>query len=275
MAPKPLPEVPSRWGRRLLAFEFLVLVEYWVAPLFLGITNYAGLWSDIGSVLFVGLASSLVVVIVWPLRVHLRESLTGVRRRALFHAIWIGSFVIGLFTTNILQFVDGPASGPVLFGQTTIYTPLGAWPSLTIYLPVGQIWATLNIEGPTVLFLLSFLSAAAIVLGSFRPATACPLPKSAGPGRARRAAPVGILAPLGFITSCPGCSPLYFALLALIVPGTLPGATQVIPLVPWIGLAGLVFLFGFWLAIRLISASTRPPDRTALDAAVPGGGHGW
>ncbi len=266
----PARRVPSDLGRKVLAFEFVVLAEYWVAPVFLGVTNYAGIWSEIGSALFFVLVGSLLVFVLVPLIPHLRAALGSWKRRLVFHGVWATSLTVGMFVTNILQFVDGPTSGPILLGQETVYTPLGAWSSLTVYLPGVQLWATFNPEGPTVLFLLGFLSAASIVLGPMRRPAACPTPSPKSTGRKSPLASLGALAPLGFITGCPACSPAYFALLSLLVPGAAVGAYAALPLVPWIGFAGLLFLVGFWLAVRLIERSTSPPT-TARLAAIPVG----
>ncbi len=266
----PARRVPSDLGRKVLAFEFVVLAEYWVAPVFLGVTNYAGIWSEIGSALFFVLVGSLLVFVLVPLIPHLRAALGSWKRRLVFHGVWVTSLTVGMFVTNILQFVDGPTSGPILLGQETVYTPLGAWSSLTVYLPGVQLWATFNPEGPTVLFLLGFLSAASIVLGPMRRPAACPTPSPKSTGRKSPLPSLGALAPLGFITGCPACSPAYFALLSLLVPGAAVGAYAALPLVPWIGFAGLLFLVGFWLAVRLIERSTSPPT-TARLAATPVG----
>lgn len=266
----PARRVPSDLGRKVLAFEFVVLAEYWVAPVFLGVTNYAGIWSEIGSALFFVLVGSLLVFVLVPLIPHLRAALGSWKRRLVFHGVWATSLTVGMFVTNILQFVDGPTSGPILLGQETVYTPLGAWSSLTVYLPGVQLWATFNPEGPTVLFLLGFLSAASIVLGPMRRPATCPTPSPKSAGRKSPLASLGVLAPLGFITGCPACSPAYFALLSLLVPGAAVGAYAALPLVPWIGFAGLLFLVGFWLAVRLIERSTSPPT-TARLAATPVG----
>lgn len=260
----PATPVPSPLGRKVLAFEFIVLLEYWIAPLFLGITNYAGIWSDAGVLLFGLFVASLVVFVGVPLRPHLALALGSLRNRAIFYGVCLGTFGLSLLVTNILQFVDGPATGPVAFGQTTVYTPFGAWSSLTVYVPSIHLWATLNPEGPTVLLLLSFLAACSLVLGPLGRPTECPTPAARPRTLRRRLASAGIVAPLGFITGCTACSPLYFAALALVAPGTAEGASAAIPLVPWIGFAGLLYLFGFWLATRLIHRATtsevRPPE---------------
>ncbi len=262
--------VPGPLGRKLLAFEFIVLAEYWVAPAFLGVTNYAGIWSEIGSGLFVVLVATLVAFVVVPLAPHLKVAFRSRRRRLVFHGVWAASLVVGMFVTNILQFVDGPTTGPILLGQETVYTPLGAWSSLTVYLPSAQLWATFNPEGPTVLFLLGFLSAASLVLGPMRGPVACSTPPPKPNGGRTRLASLGAFAPLGFITGCPACSPAYFALLSLLVPGAAVGAYAALPLVPWIGFAGLLFLVGFWLAVRLIDRSTSPPPPSGRSATSEG-----
>lgn len=252
--------VPSSLGRKVLAFEFLVLLEYWLAPLFLGITNYAGVWSDVGILLMILFVTTLTVFVVLPLRPHLRVALASRRSRALFHGIWSGSFIVALFATNLLQFVDGPSAGPVTLGQTTVYTPFGAWPSLTVYVPAIHLWATFNVEGPAIFLPLSFLSAASVVLGPLARSRACPTPASRPRTWGRRVASAGIVAPIGFISGCPSCLPLYFSAIALVAPGTAEGASAAIPLVPWIGFAGLLYLLGFWLATTLIRRATTVTD---------------
>jgi hypothetical protein len=260
--------VPSPIGRKILAFEFVVLLEYWIAPIFLGITNYAGIWSEAGTLLMILFVSSLIVLVVLPLRPHLRAALTTTRNRAIFHGIWWASFVVALFVTNTIQFVDGPSTGPVSLGQTTVYTPFGAWASLTVYDPTLHLWATFNPEGPTILILLSFLSAASVVLGPWGRPRTCPAPSAPPRAWSGRLASAGIVAPLGFITGCTGCSPLYFSALALVAPGTAEGASAAIPLVPWIGFAGLLYLFGFWLATRLIRHATTLEDPNLAAAST-------
>lgn len=252
-----LPQVPTPLGRKVLLFVALALVEYWVAPLFLGITNYAGLWSDVGVLLFFVTMGSLAVFVVLPLLPHLREALRPRRNRWLFHGIWSGAFVVGLLAVNIVQFTDGPSSPAFQLGTSTVYSPFGGWPTLTMYVPALQLWATWNLEAPAILFLLSWLSASSVVLGPARGTDACPLPSNTlGLGR-RRWASVGVLAPLGLISGCPGCAPVYFAALAMIAPGAAERASASVPLVPWIGFAGLLYLAGFALSLWIIHRSTR------------------
>lgn len=263
--PPSAPEVPGPLGRKVLVFEFLVLLEYWLAPIFLGISNYAGIWSDAGALLMILFVSTLIAFVLLPLRTHLRAAFIRRGNRAIFHGIWSASFVVALFVTDVVQFVGGPSSGPVALGQTTVYSPFGAWTSLTIYVPPAHLWATFNPEAPTILFLLSILSAASVVLGPLGRPRACPVGAPRSRSWGSRAASIGIVAPLGFITGCTGCSPIYFSALALVAPGAADGASAAIPLVPWIGFAGLLYLFGFWFAVRLIRRATSvPPSHTDL-----------
>lgn len=259
-----LPAVPSPTGRKVLAFVFVVLLEYFLAPMFFGVTNYAGIWEAIGTVLFFALAVSLLLFVVAPLVPHLQVAFQrGARRR--FHAVWIAVFGAGLFFTNILQFSEGPTSGPVLFGEVTAYTPLGAWPTLTIYVPGPGIWASLNLEEPFLLFLLSFLTAAAVSVSA---ASSCALaaPRSTqGTWRSRALASLSV-GPLGLVSACPTCLPAYLAVLSSFAPSLAWQSWAAIPLVPWIGLAGLLYLLGFWMAIRAIHRVLSP---ASLAAPVP------
>jgi hypothetical protein len=260
--------VPTRLGQKVLSFEFVVLAEYWLAPLFLGVTNYAGVWSDIGAALFLLFVGTLLGFVVLPLRPHLQRALQSLRSRVVFHVAWTGPLVLGLFVTNILQFVGGPYTGPIQLGQTTVYSPFGAWASLTVYVPSAHLYATFNPEGSTILLLLAVLSASSIVLGPLRAARACPTPPARTRTLRSRIASAAILAPLGFISGCPSCSPLYFAALAVIAPSAAEGAQAGIPLVPWIGFAGLLYLVGFWFAVQLLRKATTPATAVAISVPV-------
>lgn len=277
VAPTPerpiLRAVPTPFARKLLAFEFVVLLEYWLAPAVLGVTNYAGIWSDLGSVLFWVLLTSLVVLVLLPLYPFLASVLTTRRRRVIFHGLWSASLVAGLFLTNLFQIVDDPTTGPVVFGQTLAYTPLGAWPTLTVYVPAVRLWMILNLEGVGTLFLLAWLSAASLVLALFVRPAQCPVPSPAT-GRPRgRLASFGAFVPLGFVSGCPGCSPAYIALLTLLAPGATLGTYASLPLVPWIGLAGLLFLVAYWWSVRLIGKSTATlVERSRSVENTPAGG---
>ncbi len=252
-----LPRVPSPLGRKVLLFEFMVLAEYWIAPLFLGLTNYAGAWSEAGMLLFFLFVGSLVLFVLRPLVPHLREAF-GERRamRGAFHALWIATLVVGLFAINIIQFTDGPSSPWLQISSSTVYTPFGAWPTLDVYLPALQMWSTWNLEGPAVLLLLGWLSAASFVLGPAHRPRACPAPGTTATGWRARLAAVGTVLPLGFISGCPGCAPAYFAALATVAPAAALGASASIPLVPWIGFAGLLYLTGFGISLVLIDRAT-------------------
>jgi hypothetical protein len=262
---EPSRAVPGRWGRRLLAFELVVLVEYFLAPAFFDLTNYAGLWSSIGAALFTLFVVSVVVLVVAPIWPRLREALRLPGNRALFHGVWVGAFVAGLFLTNLLQYPDGAAAGSLLVGHTTIYTPLGAWPSLTVYVGPIDLWATVNVEQPTLLFLLAFLSSAALVLSRVpRCAPSGPVPRRRT--WFRRAGSVLGLGSLGFVTGCPTCFPAYFGLVALVAPAVAESTYTALPLVPWIGLAGLLYVAGFYLVLRTIERTTRDLSADDLPA---------
>ncbi len=249
--------IPSVRGRRVLLFEFVVLLEYFVAPAIFGVTNYAGLWSAIGSVLFVVLVASLLLFVVRPLLPRLTEAIHHRRGRLLFHGVWGAAFAGGLLLTNLVQFVGGGSTGPVSFGEMTVYTPLGAWPTLTIFVPTIGLWVALNVAQPALLLLLSVLSAASLVLARNAPCPAVPAEPRATL-RPSRLSAVGALSPLGLVTGCPTCFPAYFSLVALVAPGVASSAYVALPLVPWIGLAGLLYLLGFVLVTRSVVRATTP-----------------
>ena len=249
------PEVPSALGRKVLTFVFIVLLEYFVAPPLFGITNFAGTWSELGNVLFVLLVASLVLFVILPVWSHLRRRMQYRSTRWSFYAILAGAATLGLFVTNTVQILTDVSSRSVVWGTATIYTPLGVWPSVTVYIPGIDLFATLNVETPAIVGLLSLLTAIAFVLGARVPTEPCPVP-SARP-RGQRALATAVLVPFGFITGCPACVPTYFATFALISPSVAAGLYSALPLAPWIGIAGLFYLFGFWLAVRLIRRGTR------------------
>lgn len=261
----PLPAIPGPTARRMLTFEFLALAEYWVAPLLLGVTNYAGIWSDAGIALFVLFTTTLALLVFLPLSrrlVRLREDRRG---RFLFHGVWAGAFAAGLFLTNTFQFdVSGPSSGGVLFGSTTVYTPFGAWPSLTFYVPAAHFFGTLNGEIVTILLMISVLGSAGIRLAYARDARACPPAAERAPWW-KRLASLAVWSPYGLITGCSACAPLYLAMVGLVAPTVAAGGLSKVPLVPWIGFAGLLYLVSFGLALRLLQRSTTPRE---TDAAV-------
>jgi hypothetical protein len=264
VSPSALPQVPAPLVRGLLAFEALVLAEYWLAPLFFGLTNYAGLWSTIGVVLFATFAGTLVVGVVLPLRAHLGTVLVGRRGRLLFHGIWLGAFVAALFVTYTIQVGGASQSGSgVVLGSTTIYTPFGAWPTLTVDFPTHRLFATLNVEIVTVLGLLAFLGVSAVRLGTARAARRCEV-QPAERTWLRRAASVALWSPLGLVTGCAACAPVYLAAIGLVLPAVAAGGLSSVPLVPWIGFAGFLYLASLGLAIILITHATRSEETVDL-----------
>jgi hypothetical protein len=264
-----LRQVPSPLGAKILLFEFIVLIEYWTAPLFLNVTNYAGAWSGVGTLLFVLLVTTLAFFVLLPLIPHLRIALAVGRDRWLFHGIWMGSLAVGLVVTSTIQWVS-PATGsgtPVELGRTTIYTAFGAWPSLTILVSGLHLFATVNLEVPTTIGLLSVLSAAAVLLGPVRRARACARGAPRKGLWGSRLASVAIWSPFGFITGCASCAPAYLALLALVAPATAASGYSAVPLVPWIGLAGLLYVASLGLALHILRQATRE----AGESIPPGG----
>ncbi|HEV2428887.1 MAG TPA: hypothetical protein VGV64_03445 [Thermoplasmata archaeon] len=240
----------------MLLYEFLVLAEYWVAPPLLGIRNYAGLWSDVGVVLFGVFVATLAVFVLWPLRIPLGRALSTRGPRLAFHSVWIGSLVAALFLTNTFQLSRATLAGaPVQLGATTVYSPFGAWPSLTIYLPRIGLFGTLDAELLTVLGLLAVLGSATLRLFAARATSECPRPIDR-PWRSRIASAM-VWSPFGLITGCPACAPAYLALVGLVAPGA-PAGLALVPLVPWVGLAGLLYLGSFALVLYLLRRATEP-----------------
>lgn len=259
-----LPVVPGPRARKILLFEGVVLVEYWLAPLFFGLTNYAGTWSTIGLVLFGVVVGSVVLLVLLPLRRHLAQATRARRDRLEFHGVWAGAFALGLFVTNTFQLgIHGVSTPAVQWGAVTVYTPFGAWPSLTVYLPALGFYGTLNGEILSVLALVSVLGASAIRLGVARSRRSCTVPRREDRSWARGVARLAVWSPLGLITGCASCAPLYLAAVGLFVPSAAATGLAPVPLVPWIGLAGLLYLASFGLAIYLIRNATRPAEPPA------------
>jgi hypothetical protein len=251
--------IPTPLGRRVLLFAFVALAEYWVAPLLFDVTNYAGEWSAIGVVLFGFFATVLVVFVLWPLRAHLAK-LTR-RNRVWFHALWSGSLLVSLVVTNTLQWTPPlHASGPTVTSPTTVYTPFGAWTSLAFTAPSTGFSGTLNVEVVTIFGLLAVLWAAAVILAKQKGEAACPRPEAPVSSWRARIAPAVVFGPLGFLTGCPSCAPAYLALLAAVAPGTAASGYSAVPLVPWIGFAGLLYLVSFGLAVYYLGRVTRPRE---------------
>ena len=262
------PAIPGPIARTILLFEFLVLVEYWLAPLFFSIDNYVGIWSAIGAVLFVALIGTLVVTVLLPLRTRLRPATQTRRARATFHGLWLGSVVVGLFATATFRFASAGllAGSPALqIEWDSVATPFGSWPTLMFsYAPLGLLGA-LNAEVLSLLGVLSVIWASVVVLGMARPATRCEAPSRAT-SPWRRAAALLTWGPLGFMTGCSSCTPLYVAGLGVVAPGSALSAYNAIPLVPWIGLAGLLYVASLAITLRLLARVTDP---SVVDTAPP------
>jgi len=251
------PEVPSPLVRRVLLFEFVALVEYWVAPLFLGLSNYAGIWSSIGYLLFGVLVATLLIGVLLPLRRHLASAFVKPYRKLAYHAIWTMSLLASLFATGTLQI---GSTGPTALETATVYTPFGAWPGVGFTLPALHLSGAPNLEVVTMLSLLSILWAGAVVLRFGRPTPSCPVDTEPRPSWGVRVVTAVFWAPLGFMTSCAFCTPVYLAALAALAPGVALAAYNTIPLVPWIGLSGLLGLLSLFCTLHpLRIATARPP----------------
>lgn len=256
LPPSQLPEVPSRLARRVLLFEFVVLVEYWIAPTLLGVTNYAGVWSDAGILLFAIFVGTLAVLVLWPLRAHLARAMRTRRERWAFHGVWIAGFAAALFLTDAVQ-IGAPArsASAIVVGTTTVYSPFGAWPSLTLYAPAAGLFATIDVEILTVLGLIAILGSAGLRLTLARRSVACTPPRPVG--WRTQLASVAVWSPFGLITGCSACAPAYLSVIGIFAPAASSGL-RVVPLVPWIGLAGLLYLTSFGLSLHLLRKATAP-----------------
>ena len=265
-----LPAVPGPRARRWLTFEFVTLAEYWIAPTVLGVTNYAGTWAEVGTLLFLGFVASLVGLVLLPLRPHLARALSTRRERALFHAFWVGALGVGLLITNTFQ-LSAPIAGAsgVEIGSTTVYSPFGAWPSLTVYLPSIGLFGTLNVEIIGVLGLMGVLGSSVLRLRAHAAAAVCAVPRRDESSWARRAVTLAVYSPLGLVTGCTACAPLYLSALGVVAPTAAAGGFASLPIVPWIGLAGLLYLASFGLAIHLIRTATEPDQSSSVADGGP------
>jgi hypothetical protein len=261
--PNAMAAVPSPRGGMVLAFVFVALVEYWLAPAFLGITNYAGAWSAFGYVLFAGFVAAVAVCVLLPLRQRLQVGAVTVAERRLFHGLWSVSLLVALFATRTVfpDEVLGPSSPGATATVTTVYTPFGAWPSLALDDPSLGVAASLNVAILTVLGLLAVTWSAAFVLQLHERRLSCSSSPAAPSDRAARWAALGVWGPLGFVSGCASCSPLYLALLGIAAPSTVAGGYAFLPLVPWIGLSGLLEIASLALALAVLHRVTaRPHD---------------
>lgn len=252
---RPLEEIPSELGRTVLLMVFLGLALYWITPALFASWNYAGPWSDVGYALFFALMATLALDVVRPLRAHLARARGPRRNRLIFHGLWSGTLVAGLIATSLIQF-SAPGQGGPLMQWSTTYTPFGAWPGISLDFASAGIFVAANPPVLALLGLVSVLWAAVVVLRlSPIPAT-CPTPRAPVKGWRSKIAAVAAWGPVGFISGCPACSPAYLALVGLIAPGTAAGAYAAEPLVPWIGLAGLLFLGSLGLTLLLLRRAT-------------------
>ncbi|MCI4353527.1 MAG: hypothetical protein L3K14_09155 [Thermoplasmata archaeon] len=256
---RPLEEIPGELGRSVLLLEFFALALYWITPALYSSWNYAGTWSDLGYVLFVPLMATLSLAVLRPLPAHLAR-VWGVRRnRLLFHGLWSGTLVAGLVATSLIQFSAAGASagsGAPLLQWTTTYTPFGAWPGISIDLASAGVFIAINPPILALLGVVSVLWAAVVVLRLSPPSLTCTTPPAPAKGWRSKVATLAAWGPVGFISGCPACSPAYLALVGLVAPGTAAAGYAAEPLVPWIGLAGLLFLGSLGLTLLLLRRIT-------------------
>lgn len=257
--------LPSPLGTKAIAFVFVALAEYWISPIFLGIGNEAGTWADLGMALFFVWVAALFLFLVLPLRTRLLPLLRDRAGRWTFYGAWTGSVIGSLFVTNTLQVgPTGPSPWPVAWGSTTVYTPFGAWPTATVTIPALQLYGAINVEILTVVGLLGFLWASVLLLARAETRSACPaVPRT----RKARWASLTMWTPVGFLTGCSACTPVYLALLGAVAPGAASGGYSFLPFAPWQGFAGLLYLVSFSLAIVLVRRTTAPtePEPTSSD----------
>ena len=263
---EPLAPVPGPIGREVLLFEFLVLAEYWLAPLLFGVTNFAGEWSLIGNLLFATLVATVVVTIVLPLRRPLATALSTGRRRLLFHGLWAGSLVTGLIATSVLQSEPAGAAGGWI-NAGTVYSPFGAWPAVAYGVPSLHFLVTLNLPIVVMLGFLAIIWASAVSIGVARRAAECAVPRVGPSGWRQRLVSVAALGPLGFMTGCSYCPPLYIAGLALVAPDLATQTYASVPLTPWIGFTGLLYLASLGLSTYLLARATARPASNPAPAA--------
>ena len=160
--------------------------------------------------------------------------------------------------------------GSPALGAVTVYTPLGAWPSLTFLVPALRLFGTLNPEILGVLGLVSFLGSSAMLLSLQYSRRVCSTAKQPNSGWPKRIPFLLVWAPLGLVTGCASCAPLYLVAVGLFAPSLVVGGLSGVPLVPWIGFAGLLYLLSLGLAVYLIRRTTA---RETLLPSEEGGGN--
>ena len=261
-----LAEVPGPIGRGFLAFAFLALAEYWIAPPLLGVTNYAGIWSELGLPLFLLFAGSILAFVVWPLRHWLRAALGTPRRWALFAALWAGAVVAGLLAMHSLQVGEG-ASG-VYAAYTTTYGPFGQWTGLAFEIGALSLSGVLVPVDVITLGLLGMLWSSLVVITLQTRSAACAIrPTDQPAGWRGQLLAAAVWGPLGFLSSCSACSPAYLAAIGLVAPGLAANGYSMLPLVPWIGFAGLLYLVSYGLVIVQLRRRTAAASRASQDLA--------
>ncbi len=253
--PLVVAEVPGPLGREVLSFTFIALAEYWLAPAFVDLTNYAGVWSEAGVALFALFVAALLLFAVRPLVGPLTLSLQGGARWGVFLALWAGGILLALVATHSLQWGEGPRGN--YLGPTTVYTPFGQWTALAFSLAVAPLSGTIVPVDLVTLGLLGFLWSSAVVLGlEARRRGSCAVRPARGTWGARLA---GAFAwgPIGFLSSCSACTPAYLAVLGVLAPGLAANGYAALPLVPWIGFAGLLYLVSFSVVLYQVRSATR------------------
>jgi|GEM_PF-5925468 len=273
LAELPPGPIPSPLGVRAIGFVFLALVEYWVAPALFGVANLAGVWALLGQVLFVAWTAALGVFVGVPLFRRVQPALSSGRSRALFFGTWSLGLALGLLATNTVGTTSpAPGTGSIVLGTTTVYTPFGAWPSLTIALPSLGVAGSLDVVSLTVLGFLGFLSASILTLSRERAGTACPPTRVTRAPWRSRVASFALWAPIGLLSGCPACTPLYLSAVGLAAPGVAAGGYSFLPFAPWGAFAGLVYLASVAFAVAVVRRLTSGPWIPGPDVRRPAEG---
>ncbi|HEV2165868.1 MAG TPA: hypothetical protein VGS23_02640 [Thermoplasmata archaeon] len=268
--------MPGPLGGRVLAFVFLAIAEYLVAPPLLGLTNFAGTWSTVGAGLFGALILSVGLFVLRPLRPVFEKILADPSDRRPFLLLALGGFLLGLFATSSLQIVPAgsPYGGPLGYsaGWTTVYSPLGAWPSFGFTLGALGLAGSIDPVVIALLGLLAVIWSVSVTLEIHR-SRRCDRSRDPSAGSRSRWVAMAVWAPSGFMTGCPSCAPLALTALGLVIPGAAASGYAFEPLVPWMGLDGILYLASLGLTILLLRRATRPeaggPEEPGTEAPGP------
>ena len=238
-----------------------------------GVTNMAGVWAVLGQLLFVVWSTALIVFVFLPLWSRLRGPLRAGRNRLLFHVTWGVGFGAGLVITNTIQRSPASSGSGVLLGSSTVYTPFGPWPSTTFVVPPLGLAGAVNLVVVATIGSLAVLSAALLLLAREARPTACASNSPAAPRPRTAAASFLLWAPLGLLTSCANCTPLYLGAVGLVAPSVAAIGYSFLPFAPWGGFAGLVYLGSLSFALVMLRRATAPPAGvesipTATEAAA-------